>query len=342
MHHVLFLCVSAPLRFNKVFVHLGMTLRLAFNTWLFRLSGPETGRIVLGQRRVFLLPTRAGLAYGMALALMLLASINYNLSLGYLITFLLGGVGVVAILHGFRNLVGLAIQPGKAEPVFAGGLAHFSVLLGNDRHQPRLALKASLKDGSSAMADLAPGENASLSLARPASRRGWLPLGRVTLETAYPLGLIRAWSYVEPDMHCLIYPCPESNPPAFPLAGAAGVSGARSGEGSEDFVGLRSYRPTDSPSRVAWKSLAGGGGLQVKQFAGGEECVPWLDWQTLPSGLDQEARLSRLTAWLMQARSVNLPCGLSLPGFSRPPSAEEAHYQDCLCALALFGLSAST
>ncbi len=316
-----------------------MSLRAAFQTWLFRLSGPEGGRVVLTQRRVFLLPTRAGLAYGMALALMLLASINYNLSLGYLITFLLGGVGVVAILHGFRNLVGLAIQPGKAEPVFAGGLARFSVLLGNDRHLPRLALKASLKEGSSAMVDLAPGEKSSLNLDRPASRRGWLPLGRVTLESAYPLGLIRTWSYVEPDLRCLIYPCPETQPPAFPVAGAGGVSGARSGEGSEDFVGLRPYRPTDSPRRVAWKSLAAGGGLQVKQFAGGEDSVPWLDWQSLPPGLDQEARLSRLTAWLLQARSASLPCGLTLPGFSRPPSADEAHYQDCLRALALFGLS---
>ena len=30
----------------------------------------------------------------------------------------------------------------------------------------------------------------------PAQRRGWMPLGRVMLETRFPLGLFRAWSYV--------------------------------------------------------------------------------------------------------------------------------------------------
>lgn len=316
-----------------------MSLRTAFDAWLFRLSGPEPGRIVLTQRRVFLLPTRAGLAFALALGVMLLASINYNLSLGYLITFLLGGLGIVAILQGFRNLVGLAILPGKAEPVFAGGLARFDLILGNEREQPRPALSAHLRDSPLVTVHLAGGEQAPVALGLTATHRGWLPLGRVTLETRYPLGLIRAWSYVEPDMRCLIYPCPEPDPPPLPLGGGGGAAGGRMGEGSDDFLGLRPYRDSDSPSRIAWKSLAGEGGLMVKQFSGGEDSVPWLDWRLLPAGMNLEARLSRLTAWLLQARQQCLPCGLSLPGFERPPAADEGHFLACLRALAEFGLT---
>jgi uncharacterized protein (DUF58 family) len=316
-----------------------MTLRTAFDRWLFRLTGPEPGRIVLTQRRIFLLPTRAGLAFAVALGVMLLASINYNLSLGYLITFLLGGLGVVAILHGFRNLVGLAILPGKSEPVFAGGLARFDLILGNEREQARPALSAHLRDTLPVTVDLAPGEQVPVMLSLAATHRGWLRPGRVTLATRYPLGLIRAWSYVEPDMRCLVYPCPESDPPPLPLGGGGGVAGGRAGEGTEDFLGLRPYRFPDSPRRIAWKSLAGEGGLMVKQFSGAEDVVPWLDWRGLPAGMDREARLSRLTAWLLQARQQCLPCGLSLPGFERPPAADEGHFLACLQALAEFGLT---
>jgi len=315
-----------------------MTLRAAFDVWLFRLSGPEPGRIVLTQRRIFLLPTRAGLAFALALGVMLLASINYNLSLGYLITFLLGGLGVVTILHGFRNLVGLAILLGKAEPVFAGGVARFNLILGNEREQPRPALSARLRDSLPVTVDLAAGEQASVALDLPATHRGWLRPGRVTLETRYPLGLIRAWSYVEPDMRCLVYPYPEPDPPPLPLSRGGDGAGVRAGEGSEDFLGLRPYRASDSPSRIAWKSLAGEGELRVKQFSGGEDSVPWLDWRLLPAGMGQEARLSRLTAWLLQARQQCLACGLSLPGFERPPAADEGHFLACLQALAEFGL----
>ncbi|MDD5296949.1 MAG: DUF58 domain-containing protein [Rhodocyclaceae bacterium] len=314
-----------------------MTLRAAFDAWLFRLTGPEPGRIVLGQRRVFLLPTRAGMAFGLALAPMLLASVNYNLSLGYLITFLLGGLGIVAILHGFRNLVGLAILPGKAEPVFAGSQAAFGLILANDRDQPRPALDARLQEGSAVVLDLGGNEQKSVCLMRHAPHRGWLRPGRVRLETRYPLGLIRAWSYVEPDMRCLVYPRPETDPPPLPLGGREGAAGARSGEGVEDFLGLRPYRPPDSPRRIAWKSLSGGGELLAKQFSGTEDAVPWLDWRMLPPGLDQEAKLSRLAAWLVQARRLGLPCGLSLPGFERPPAADDGHFLACLRALAEYG-----
>ena len=62
---------------------------------------------------MFVLPTRAGLAYLVALVVMLIGAINYPLSLGYALVFLLGGLGVSTILNTFRNLAHLRITTGR-------------------------------------------------------------------------------------------------------------------------------------------------------------------------------------------------------------------------------------
>ena len=207
----------------------------------------------------------------------------------------------------------------------------------NDRDEPRYAIEANLPGQTEVWSDLPPRQTLAVVLGKPALVRGWLPLGRVTLATGYPLGLVRAWSHVAPDMRCLVYPRPEQTPPPLPWAAGGMGNGAVGGEGAEDFLGLRPYRPPDSPRRIAWKSLAADGSLLTKQFAGSDSQVIWLDWRGLPGDLDTEARLSRLTAWLVQARAAGLPCGLTLPGFDAPPLSDDAHFRACLQALALFG-----
>src|ERR1051325_10129078 len=98
-----------------------------FQSWLFQLRGPESGEVVLVQRRIFILPTRAGIFFGFVVLLMLTGSINYSLSLGYILTFLLASLGVTAMLHTFRNLAGLRVAPARTSPVFAGETALFAV-----------------------------------------------------------------------------------------------------------------------------------------------------------------------------------------------------------------------
>jgi len=82
-----------------------------FVRWALRVRSPEPSPVVLVQRRVYVLPSRAGLAYAAAVAVILLGAMNYNLSLGHALVFLLAGLGVVNILHTFRNLALLSIRP---------------------------------------------------------------------------------------------------------------------------------------------------------------------------------------------------------------------------------------
>jgi uncharacterized protein (DUF58 family) len=312
----------------------------AWQFWQFvaNRAQPESGPVFLSQKRVYILPTRHGCTFALALLLMLIGSINYGLSLGFVLTFLLAGMGVVSILHAYRNLAHLTIAPGRIEPAFAGGEAVFRLDVDNATANPRWSVCA-LRGAATARIDVPAREHATFALAVPAARRGWLALGRVTLETRYPLGLLRAWSYVQPDMRALVYPRPDDAPlPALtdvPDRGEALSAGA----GSDDFAGLRAHTPSDSPRHIAWKSVARGSTLLTKTFHGRAVQELWLEFDALPSALDLERRLSRLTRWVLDADAAGVAYGLRLGATELGPSVGDAHRDACLKALALHGLT---
>lgn len=312
-------------------------LRRRIERWLFRLRPDEPAPVVLVQRRIFVLPTPAGLAYGVTLVMLLVASINYTLSLGYAFTFLLAGTAVSSIVHAFRNLLGLRLQPTGGEPAFAGGTARFILSVANPAGRPRPGLAARVRGGPWSHFAAPAAGTAVVDLHCPAPRRGRLALGRVTLETVFPLGLIRAWSVVSPRQEVLVYPAPEADPPPLPVAPALTAGHLRGRYGQDDFDGLRPHLASDSPRHIAWKVYAREGPLVVKEFAGGDDGEIALEWAALPPGLDPEARLSRLAAWVCEASRLGRHYRLSLPGCAIPAGAGEAHARRCLEALALFG-----
>jgi len=295
----------------------------------------EPGTIFLEQRRVYILPTRPGIAFAAALVVMLIGSINYNLSLGYILTFLLGSMGLVAILHTFRNLVHLRITAGRVEPVFKGETAWFELYLENRSGYERCAI-ALWHGGRATRCDIASQRGSTVSVPVPAQQRGWLMPGRITVDTRFPAGLLRAWSYIRPDMRCLVYPKPDDS--LMPLPDPSGGRGETrvAGGGSDDFAGLRAYQASDSPRHIHWKAAARGQGLQTKVFSGRAAAELWLDWRQLPDGMDVESKLARLTRWVLAADQDGLRYGLRLPGVTLAPDTGEAHRLACLRELALY------
>ena len=336
-----------------------MALRAELKNWFYGFTPPERGAIVLGHRRVYIVPSRLGLLFGGALLILLVGSINYALALGFALTFLLAGMGLAGMVQTARNLAQLQVRTGRADPVFAGEAAQFRLLLENaaphDRPEVLLRQLATRAKGASTplargatppfaerVVDVAAAGTTEAVLAVPAPRRGWLPLGRVLLETRFPLGLFRAWSYVEPDSRCLVYPRPEASPLPS-LAPSDQQGGVRAhAQGSDDFSGLRSWQLTDSPRHVAWKSVARADTehtrsdpMLTKQFAGEAVVELWLRLEDTPAALDIERRLSRLAGWVLAAERGGARYGLRLPGREIAPNRGEAHRAACLEALAL-------
>lgn len=306
---------------------------------LFRWRSDGTAPLRLSQRRIFILPTRAGLLFAAALLAMLTGAINYNLALGHALVFLLVGLALTGMVHAFRNLHGLRIAPGRCVPVFAGEVAYFPLHLSNDRNTPRLALDLRAGDESrSVTAAVAAHGLSEIAVPVASVRRGWLDLPRTRLATRYPLGLFVAWSYLQPAMRCLIYPQPLATP--LPMPQATNRSGDHQGDGGqEDFSGFRERQPADSPRHVAWKASARDAGqrpLLVKQFAGGAQSELQLDWALTPDAAAPETRIAILAGWVLAADEEGACYGLRLPGDEIAPDSGEAHRHRCLETLALF------
>ena len=340
-----------------------MSLPASLKHWLFRWAPDDRLPIVLTQRRIFIVPARAGVLFAIVLAVMLLGAINYDLALGHALVFLLAGIGLTAMVHTFRNLLGLRLTPGRADPVFAGGVARFALHVEAPGRLPRRALEFAFAEPGATRVpiDVDGDGHRCVLLPVPAPQRGRLKPGRITLCSRYPLGLYRAWSYLQPSLSCLVYPQPIETPlpAADRIAEAREHSGAKDDAGDDDFNGLRQHQPSDSPRHVAWKALARDvehAPLLVKQFAGARSDELWLDWSAADPGRAErhgghaaataagnardgatEARLSLLTGWVLAAEREQLRYGVRLPGRTLPPGQGRAHRDACLEALALHG-----
>ena len=305
---------------------------------VFRHTVPKGHDLTLERRRIYALPTRYGLLYAAMLFVMLLGSINYNNSLGFMLTFLLAGLGIISILYTYRNIVHLQVRSGKVSSTFAGKQARFPVQLHNPDRLPRCALRLSTPGADAVIGDVAGNDTAVVALDIAAVKRGRLPLGRITLSTAYPLGLVRAWAYVDLDMQCIVYPQPGPYRalPATPHHQQGDLAGREAG--SDDFLGFRPYHPGDSLRHIHWKALARALPLLTKKFTAAETADLWLEWAALPL-LDNEARLRILCRLVLEAERGAQNYGLRLPDMEIPPARGAVHQHRCLEALALFGES---
>jgi uncharacterized protein (DUF58 family) len=315
--------------------------RARFQRWLDARQ-PATDTLALTQRNVYILPTRAGLMFGLTLLVLLLASVNYQLSLGYVLTFLLAGSGVVSMHITHATLRGLTLHLKPIAATFAGDAARLDVVLTSpDSARFGIGLKVAGAPASTLTWIDVPAlgqAHAQVSFVPPT--RGLHDAPTLGAETRFPLGLFRTWTVWRPAARLLVYPKPEQ--PAAPLPMASAVPGGPTGfhsiEGG-DVEGVRAYRRGDPPKLIAWKkaakAMAAGGELVSRDTQSSAHRQLWLDWQACHM-LAPEARLSRLTAWTLAAHRAGADHGLRLPGIELAPAGGEAQRRRCLEALALW------
>jgi uncharacterized protein (DUF58 family) len=307
---------------------------MAFANWLRIEYASATGHAEIAGRRIYILPTRYGIIYAVLLFLMLLGAVNYGNNPAHLLTFLLAGLGSNGIYLTWRNLRGLRLHCEGAAPVFAGEDAAFVIGIDADGRE-RPAVQLAFDDNPPTLIDVPRDSAVVARVGVGGLPRGLHPPGRLLVSTRYPLGLFRAWCYIECEQPILVYPSPG---PAWhsPATGGGQAAGEVEGSGSEDFIGLRGYHPGDQPSRIDWKSYARDRGLNTRLFSGLAAAPLWIDWQHAP-GNDLEARLSALCRAVVDAAAADRRYGLITPTLTIAPDSGGAHRQRCLRQLALYG-----
>ena len=314
--------------------------RERFQRW-WQARQPRTDSLRLTQRNVYILPTRAGWMMALTLLVLLVASINFQLNLGYLLTFMLAGSAAVGMVMCHNTLRGLTLHLVAPEPQYLGSAVHFDIQLASEGKRPRHGIGLGVQgSGHWAWTDVPAQGIAHVEVAFTPARRGLHRVPTLTAETRYPLGTFRVWTVWRPAAEVLVYPAPEPGaPPLPPGEPRAGGTGSAPTHGTGDFEGVRAYRRGDPLQLVVWKKAAqalasGSDALVSRDAQQSQRHELWLD--TAHTGLaDPEARLSRLTAWVLQADRLGLNYGLRLPGREIAQGNGPAHRRNCLEALAL-------
>ncbi len=316
-------------------------LQVRFQLWLQSRLTPRD-HITLNQRNVYILPTKPGWMLAITLLVLLIASINYQLNLGYVLTFLLAGSAVVGmhICHG--TLRGLALQLIAPDAQFAGASATIGIQVVSQRKSVRYGIGLALWGSDHwSWTDVPAQGSSKVQIAVPAIRRGLQPIPPLTAETRFPLGTFRVWTVWRPAAQLLIYPAPERHaPPLPPGEPRAGGSATAQRYSSGEYDGVRSYRRGDPLKQVVWKKMAKSGELVSRDTSLNQQFELWLDLAHtgLPGGAyaPLEARLSRLCAWVLAADKAGQPYGLRLGSREIAPGNGPAHRAQCLQALAMY------
>ena len=298
-------------------------------------EGPYDAPLQLSQRRIFILPTRQGILFAVVLLIMLIGSINYNNSLGYLLTFLLASVAVVSILYTYRNLLNLKVSIGNIAPVFCGANVKLPVVLDNNGFSERCAVQLKILEEDIESCEVDQDGWASVDLSFKATSRGKHQVPRITVSTVFPLGLFHAWSHVLLNNTYLVYPEPLGDK-TLPYQWNEEQQQQRGyHKGSDDFAGLYTYSPGDPLGHIHWKSYARDQSLYTKKFGGNNEQEIWLDWREVKKETI-ESKLSQLSQWILEADMTEMNYGVWLPENRINPSLGPMHKQKCLTALAMF------
>jgi uncharacterized protein (DUF58 family) len=311
-------------------------LKARFARWMAARVRPKE-KVTLDRRIIYILPTRSGLMFVFAASLVFVAAINYAVSLAFGLAFLMVSIFILAILHSFNNLNQLKLRGLSSPAVFCGDQAAFKIELSRFTGRNHEALELSFPESHTTHVDLIKNDQEPVEVFIRTTQRGDYKAPLLKITTFFPLGLCRAWSVVDLDLHCIVYP----KPVPFSMADLSGGSASEEESalvvsGTEDYYGLRDYVPGDSLRQVAWKNVARGQGMQLKQFVDYVDSQVWLDWDMF-YGFSVEEKLSRLCFCAIKLAKAARPFGLKLPGLEIAPSVGPEHRAKLLRALALFG-----
>ncbi|VAW66960.1 FIG002343: hypothetical protein [hydrothermal vent metagenome] len=307
--------------------------------WADRRQPAASHQVKIERQRLYILPTRHGVAYFIMIFPVLFGAINYENSLAFMLAFLLGSLGLLGMIYTHQNINHLSVRIGRTEPVFAGQniLLPLTVMQNNDELHPNIKLQS--ESGQIISTHLMRQKSAECKLPVMSKQRGYVSVGRIKLFSEYPLGLFHAWSWLKLQTNCLVYPAPD--PHHYPLHSSSDnqALGKNISEqyGVDEFCGIREYQPGDMANHMAWKIIAKTDKLQTKLFNSESTVEITINWQQTAETLDIEHRLSILCRMVLDADAQSIKFALNIPGKMIPAASGLQHKHHCLKTLALFG-----
>jgi len=311
-------------------------IRQRIDNYIASRNPPSKDKILLHNRRLYILPTRFGYLFGVMLLFLFLAAINYQNSMAFVLTFLLTALAIISLWQTHKNLLGVEIILQTPRPVFKGELCELVYHFSHQNNAYRYAVGIQYANESPAYITIQPEGSARALLKIPTRKRGqFKPRGSVVF-TRYPTGLFHAWGWLQFDAPILIYPKPVSNAvlQETVVEQHDGKMSTSTIEG-DDFAGLREHRVGESLRHISWKAYAQGKGLLTKTFQGHARPSLWIDWFQISDG-SVEGKLSHMTALVILAENENQKYGVKLPGITIEQQSGTAHKQACLHAIATF------
>lgn len=314
--------------------------------WLERRLPPNS-EITLSHRSIFILPSGFGLIWLSLVLLLFIFGTNYQNNLVIGLSILLLSLFNTCILYSYNNLAGLHLRADIPPEVYAGQTLTFPIQLKSHHNRYHIHLKypnnhsyTLMLVGIDEVQALVPFEHGKRGIVRP---------GRLTIESCYPLGLCRTWSYVDLAITHIVYPKPIETPLQLlarlehtePPSTFTGQHVA----GIDEFKGLKPHVLGESLKQVAWKQWAQGRGMLSKEFEQPQGKPLWLILRPEPKSLERQlSQLSWQVNKLSQGEQhfglwLHIPSGKDI---ILPPAVGNRHRMACLKALALYRLNPHT
>lgn len=301
-------------------------LRQRLQHWLAKKFTDNTS-FQLNHGTLLVFPTRYGFWFVALFVLLYLLGTNYQNNLILLLGYLLLSVFILSIWFAWRNLAGLTIQVSPPAAIYAGQQVQLPLKV----QQPAFYQAVQFAFGP-AKIKLSSSQQALLQW--PAAKRGQYRIANVLVQTEYPLGLIRCWSYLPLRLHYWVYPTPLE--PSTLSAGADAKADSSQQSAVELPDQLKAYQAGDSIRRLHWKRLARQPDAPVVKVS---EQQPKADprWLQVPplQGAALEQCLSEVCYQLLELEAKQLSYGLRTPAGDLPLGQGPLHLQQCLQRLAL-------
>lgn len=289
-------------------------------------------KILLNHGRIYILPSLPGLFYFLVIFILLIVCINYQMNLGFIVTFFLMGAAFVMLIQSYLNMVGLNVSLATIPPVFAGERARIPILLSATSGREYESLQFRFNNEDFRLAQCY--QSTTIALQCDATERGLQKLAPIKISTQFPGGLFNAWSNLKFNHTFLVYPQPAEADVVIAALVKTKQSQLLNCVEGFDFNGLREYHQGDSMRRIAWKTVAAGRGWFSKEFVADQQNEIWLDWDQFHS-IAKERSIRIFTRLIIDLEARGVPYGLRVPTGEFKPKTGVEHHHQCLTALAL-------